>query len=67
MVDALDSKSSSARSVRSSRTGGTNGGRLSESTVKAHLAAAFKKLNVTNRVQAGLLIQSLSVDGSKIT
>lgn len=37
---------------------------LSEATVKAHLAAAFKKLGVTNRVQAGLLVQSLSVSGS---
>ena len=34
---------------------------LSESTVKAHLAAAFKKLGVSNRTQAGLIIQSLSV------
>ena len=34
---------------------------LAEATVKAHLAAAFKKLGVTNRVQAGLLVQSLAI------
>ncbi len=34
---------------------------LSEATVKAHLGSAFKKLGVTNRVQAGLLVQSLSI------
>lgn len=34
---------------------------LSEATVKAHLAAAFKKLKVNNRTQAGLLVQSLSL------
>lgn len=35
---------------------------LTEATVKAHLAAAFKKLGVTNRVQAGLLVQSLAIE-----
>ena len=35
---------------------------LAEATVKAHLAAAFKKLGVTNRVQAGLLVQSLAIE-----
>lgn len=39
---------------------------LAEATVKAHLAAAFKKLGVTNRVQAGLLVQSLSLNETKI-
>ena len=34
---------------------------LSEATVKAHLAAAFKKLGVNNRTQAGLIVQSLSI------
>ncbi len=34
---------------------------LSEATVKAHLAAAFKKLGVSNRTQAGLIVQSLTV------
>lgn len=37
---------------------------LTEATVKAHLAAAFKKLGVNNRVQAGLLVQSLSITES---
>lgn len=39
---------------------------LTEATVKAHLAAAFKKLGVTNRVQAGLLVQSLAIEKSSI-
>lgn len=39
---------------------------LSEATVKAHLAAAFKKLGVNNRTQAGLIVQSLSVSESPI-
>ena len=34
---------------------------LTEATVKSHLAAAFKKLGVANRVQAGLLVQSLAM------
>lgn len=34
---------------------------LSEATVKAHLGAAFKKLGVNNRTQAGLIVQSLSI------
>lgn len=34
---------------------------LTESTVKAHLAAAFKKLGVSNRTQAGLIVQSLAL------
>jgi len=34
---------------------------LAESTVKAHLAAAFKKLGVSNRTQAGLIVQSLAL------
>lgn len=33
---------------------------LSEATVKAHLTAAFKKLGVNNRVQAGLIVQSVA-------
>ncbi len=40
---------------------------LSEATVKAHLAAAFKKLGVNNRTQAGLIIQSLSVSETPFT
>ncbi len=39
---------------------------LTEATVKAHLAAAFKRLGVTNRVQAGLLVQSLAIDQPKV-
>lgn len=39
---------------------------LAEATVKAHLAAAFKKLGVTNRVQAGLLVQSLAIERPSI-
>ena len=39
---------------------------LTEATVKAHLAAAFKKLGVTNRVQAGLLVQSLAIEKPSI-
>lgn len=40
---------------------------LSEATVKAHLAAAFKKLGVNNRTQAGLIVQSLSVSDVPFT
>lgn len=39
---------------------------LTEATVKAHLAAAFKKLRVTNRVQAGLLVQSLAIQEPQV-
>ena len=39
---------------------------LAEATVKSHLAAAFKKLGVTNRVQAGLLVQSLAISEPQV-
>lgn len=35
---------------------------ISEATVKAHMTAIFRKLKVTNRTQAVLLAQRLSVD-----
>ena len=35
---------------------------ISEATVKAHMTAIFRKLQVTNRTQAVLLAQRLSVD-----
>lgn len=38
---------------------------VSEATVKAHLAAAFKKLEVGNRTQAVLLVRSLDVDAQQ--
>ena len=35
---------------------------ISEATIKAHMTAIFRKLGVTNRTQAVLLIQRLAVD-----
>jgi len=40
---------------------------ISEATVKAHLTAIFRKLGVSNRTQAGLLISRLDVDSSEAT
>lgn len=40
---------------------------ISEATVKAHLTAIFRKLGVSNRTQASLLISRLDVDNSEAT
>lgn len=40
---------------------------LGEATVKTHLAAAFRKLGVSNRTQAVLLVQQLDLNAGRTT
>ena len=39
---------------------------LSEKTVKAHLAAVFRKLGVTNRTQAAMAAVAMGMGGPKL-